>query len=279
MGAGFKYGVLMMDIYNLKLRIYTSLVLLPLVFFPIYMGGWYFSLGLVFFVTVLFYELITISDQQKKETLSVLYFLSLLLIIISWDIIWIMVIILLVLMSFGSLCNLLILKKNNFWTFYFLNYTFLFFVFFYSLMNNQSQDQAKFVMLFIIGVALLSDVGGYVGGQLIGKQKAFPKISPNKTVEGTIAAILFPTIISYSLLYFLNYQVDKSLLILTLVLLSIGAILGDLFASLIKRNFDIKNASNLLPGHGGFLDRFDSVIGVTITYTFLINFYALFAII
>lgn len=111
MGAGFKYGVLMMDIYNLKLRIYTSLVLLPLVFFPIYMGGWYFSLGLVLFVTVLFYELITISDQQKKETLSVLYFLSLLLIIISWDIIWIMVIILLVLMSFGSLCNLLILKK------------------------------------------------------------------------------------------------------------------------------------------------------------------------
>ena len=55
--------------------------------------------------------------------------------------------------------------------------------------------------------------------------------------------------------------------------------MGDLFASLIKRNFDIKNASNLLPGHGGFLDRFDSVIGVTITYTFLINFYALFAII
>lgn len=110
MGAGFKYGMLMMDISNLKLRIYTSLVLLPLVFFPIYLGGGIFLLGL-FFVTVLFHELITISDQQKKEILSVVYFLYLLLIIISWDIIWPLVFILLVLMSFGSLCNLLIIKK------------------------------------------------------------------------------------------------------------------------------------------------------------------------
>ena len=135
-----------------------------------------------------------------------------------------------------------------------------------------------FTYFAIISISI-SDTLAYEIGRRYGKRKLIEHISPNKTVEGTIIAILFPTITNYSLLYFLNYQVDKSLLIFTLVLLSFGAILGDLFASLIKRNFHIKNASNLLPGHGGFLDRFDSVIGVTIIYTFLINFYALFAII
>ena len=140
-------------------------------------------------------------------------------------------------------------------------------------MNNQSQEEPKYIILFIVSVAILSDIGGYIGGKLIGKRKAFPNISPNKTVEGTISAILFPTIINYSILYSMNYQIDKTILIILLVLLSIGAILGDLFASLIKRNFNIKNASNLLPGHGGFLDRFDSVIGVTITYILIIYSY------
>ena len=77
----------------------------------------------------------------------------------------------------------------------------------------------------------------------------------------------------------MNLQIDKAILIILLLLLSIGAILGDLFASLIKRNFNIKNASNLLPGHGGFLDRFDSVIGVTIIYILLRYFYNLVVII
>ena len=264
---------------NLKLRIYSSIVLFPIVFFPISLGGWYFKIALVFFVTILFYELITISGQKKKNLLSILYFFSLILITILWDFILPAVIILLISLSISSFWNLFIMKKNTLWTLYFLNYTLIFFVFFYSLMNNHSQDESKYIILFIVSVAILSDLGGYIGGKLIGKRKAFPKISPNKTVEGTISAILFPTIINYSILYSMNYQIDKTTLIILLVLLSIGAILGDLFASLIKRNFNRKNASNLLPGHGGFLDRFDSVIGVTITYILIVYSYELFVMI
>ncbi len=268
---------LIMDMNNLKLRIYSSIVLFPIVFFPIYLGGWFFTLALVFFVTILFYELITISGQKKKNVLSILYFFSLILITLLWDFIWPALILLLISLSISSLWNLFIMKKNTLWILYFLNYTLIFFVFFYSLVNNQSQDGSKYIILFIISIAILSDLGGYIGGKLIGKKKAFPKISPNKTVEGTISAILFPTIINFSILNSINYQIDKTILIILLVLLSIGAILGDLFASLIKRNFNIKNASNLLPGHGGFLDRFDSVIGVTITYILIVYFYELYA--
>ncbi len=268
---------LIMDMNNLKLRIYSSIVLFPIVFFPIYLGGWFFTLALVFFVTILFYELITISGQKKKNVLSILYFFSLILITLLWDFIWPALILLLISLSISSLWNLFIMKKNTLWILYFLNYTLIFFVFFYSLVNNQSQDESKYIILFIISIAILSDLGGYIGGKLIGKKKAFPKISPNKTVEGTISAILFPTIINFSILNSMNYQIDKTILIILLVLLSIGAILGDLFASLIKRNFNIKNASNLLPGHGGFLDRFDSVIGVTITYILIVYFYELYA--
>ena len=110
-----------------------------------------------------------------------------------------------------------------------------------------------------------SDVFAYMGGMLFGKHKVFPEISPKKTLEGCISGILGAGLCAF--IYALcvqNILIDTAheVIIFPLVCMA-GAVIGmigDLFASAIKRNVGIKDYSNLLPGHGGILDRFDSVI-------------------
>lgn len=126
----------------------------------------------------------------------------------------------------------------------------------------------KFIYLFLI--TTLTDTYAHLGGSLIGKHKLAPKISPNKTWEGSIIGGIFGTLCAATFYYIL---VDGTvnvlgLLVITLFLSSLGQ-LGDLFFSAAKRNHDIKDFSNIMPGHGGVLDRLDSIIFVVIGYILL----------
>ena len=126
----------------------------------------------------------------------------------------------------------------------------------------------KFIYLFLI--TTLTDTYAHLGGSLIGKHKLAPKISPNKTWEGSIIGGIFGTLCAATFYYIL---VDGTvnvlgLLVITLFLSSLGQ-LGDLFFSAVKRNHDIKDFSNIMPGHGGVLDRLDSIIFVVIGYILL----------
>ena len=123
-----------------------------------------------------------------------------------------------------------------------------------------------FMLIFVI--AWLTDVFAYLTGFMIGKHKLAPVISPKKTIEGAIGGIVFSTggCFLFALIVTL---VDNSLGVNYLALavfapvLSIVSQVGDLFASAVKRERGIKDYGNLLPGHGGILDRFDSIIAVT----------------
>lgn len=107
-----------------------------------------------------------------------------------------------------------------------------------------------------------TDTFAYLFGMIFGKHKLYPSISPKKTVEGSIGGIIG----SLLLLILFNIFVLKynyTFIIVSGILLSIVAQIGDLFASKIKREIGIKDFSNIIKGHGGFLDRFDSIIFVT----------------
>lgn len=113
----------------------------------------------------------------------------------------------------------------------------------------------------------ISDIGAYFVGSVIGKHKLCPDISPKKTVEGAIGGVLFCALISiaFGLIFNLlsaNYEVNLLSVALCAVPLSIVGIIGDLLFSYIKRYCEIKDYGTLLPGHGGILDRFDSVLTV-----------------
>lgn len=125
-------------------------------------------------------------------------------------------------------------------------------------------DNIKDLHLIVFAVILLiwlSDIGAYFSGKFLGKHKLFPEISPNKTWEGFfgggLAVMLGAVLISQ---YPFEYSVTQWLIIGIIVWL-FGSV-GDLVESAFKRFFRIKDSGNMLPGHGGFLDRFDSFIFV-----------------
>lgn len=127
-------------------------------------------------------------------------------------------------------------------------------------------------ILYIILVTVITDTFAYVGGNLIGKHKLCPKISPNKTVEGAIVGGLVGTIIP-TLFYAFVIGTNPNIFIVavvTLVLSTIGQ-LGDLVFSSIKRYYKVKDFSNLIPGHGGILDRLDSLIFVVLAFVLFMN--------
>ncbi len=129
--------------------------------------------------------------------------------------------------------------------------------------------------LLFLGIVLLivgTDAGGYFAGKLIGGPKILPKISPKKTWSGTIGGWVFAVLILFGFVYFWRNEIPSPIVIITAVLISIFSQLGDLYISFLKRKVGVKDSSNLLPGHGGFLDRFDSFIGAGVLIFFLILF-------
>ena len=130
-----------------------------------------------------------------------------------------------------------------------------------------------YLMLPMLAI-IASDVGAYVVGKLFGRRKLAPQLSPNKTLEGAFGglglAIFIVTATAYGLEYWRSIQVDLYDAILFSVLVASAAQLGDLFESLIKRWAGVKDAGGLLPGHGGVLDRIDSMLfAVPVTYYFV----------
>ncbi|PLT34181.1 phosphatidate cytidylyltransferase [Bacillus sp. V5-8f] len=129
--------------------------------------------------------------------------------------------------------------------------------FFYLYETREASLAYVFFALFTIWA---TDSGAYFVGRAIGKRKLWPEISPNKTVEGFFGGIASSMIVG--LLFFIFNGLDSSLVTLLImsVLISIFGQLGDLVQSAFKRHYGVKDAGKLLPGHGGILDRLDSLI-------------------
>ncbi|RXP46596.1 phosphatidate cytidylyltransferase [Lutibacter sp. HS1-25] len=120
----------------------------------------------------------------------------------------------------------------------------------------------NYVNTTILGVFILiwtSDTFAFLIGKNFGKHKLLERISPNKTIEGFIGGMVFTFIASFVLAkFFTTLSLDRWVVIAGIV--SIFGVLGDLIESMFKRQAGVKDSSNFIPGHGGFLDRFDSVI-------------------
>jgi phosphatidate cytidylyltransferase len=117
------------------------------------------------------------------------------------------------------------------------------------------------VVLILIAVVgpWISDSGAYFAGRLLGRHLMFPALSPKKTVEGGVGGLLLTILVVAPIAYqFLDFSPGKALLIGAVV--SISSQAGDLFESSLKRILDVKDLGTFLPGHGGVLDRVDSLL-------------------
>ena len=161
--------------------------------------------------------------------------------------------------NFNSSKKNLINKKISF---KFLMLNILTFLYIFFIFCNFSYEiyriHGSIFFIYLISICFFTDIGGYVFGKSIGGKK-LTKISPNKTISGLIGAFFF-SLLFFIIFYqiFQNFNFVKYLIITILV--SSSSQLGDIFISYIKRKAKVKNTSDILPGHGGLLDRFDGII-------------------
>jgi len=132
----------------------------------------------------------------------------------------------------------------------------------YSILAIESNyPEFKVFIIYSICISIASDIGGLIVGKTL-KGKKLTKISPKKTVSGSIGSFIFSlTLMVFFFNYsnYFNYFQFLQLSIIT-ILISLTSQLGDLFISFLKRKANVKDTSNILPGHGGFLDRIDGII-------------------
>lgn len=168
-------------------------------------------------------------------------------------------------------------------------YTTVLFSFIYMLATlGTFGKESLFYLLLLFAISWGTDIGGYTIGCLLGKHKLCEKLSPKKTYEGSIGGIIFSLIFAFVLIIIYNTQVglfdgieffsvyEPVNMIITavgIIVLSLFAQIGDFIASSFKRFVNIKDYSNIMPGHGGIIDRFDSVLFVAPVLYLLIVFF------
>jgi phosphatidate cytidylyltransferase len=165
--------------------------------------------------------------------------------------------------------------KNKFLRFFYklISLLYLSSLVFFILSLESNYLNLKIFLLYSVLVAILTDIGGLVFGRTF-KGRKLTKISPNKTVSGAIGSFIF-SLFLIPLFYVKFSEYNIIILILITILISFTSQVGDLFISYLKRKAKVKDTSDMLPGHGGFLDRVDGIIfaipiGITLFKFYLI---------
>ena len=133
-------------------------------------------------------------------------------------------------------------------------------------------DNGLILLTSVIIISSINDISAYIVGKFFGVTKAFPNVSPNKTYEGSIAGIISSVIVTVWLFNYFNLMIPFTQSMFIGMVVSFLGIIGDLVESFIKRKSGVKDTGNLLPGHGGVLDRIDSLI-VILPFFYIIIIY------
>ena len=221
------------------------------------------------------------SNLLKRTITSFLLIIILLFGLFYNDLSWKLLVMLFLFLCFYEFYNLINrIYKNKFFNLILLFLCGLYLYFFYLLLIRIRIEFGEVTVLILFVCCFFSDIGGYVVGKLIGGPK-LTTLSPNITISGSLGSIIF-TIIGTFFFVMLLDKIDKNLIqiefsykiFIWLFLMSIFCQMGDLFISYFKRKAKIKDTGNLLPGHGGLLDRLDGVLlGIPLgilLYTFLL---------
>ncbi len=214
-----------------------------------------------------------ISKNFKIRTFTSLALLLLLLLMINFDIVLVFSLLVLStysLQEFFSITQKIFQKKlyNAIVNLMFIIYVSVFCILFFL---TTIFSELKLILFVILVGCIFSDIGGFIAGKIF-KGPKLTNISPNKTISGAIGSLFFTCSIMSFLFFNFTGKLSLKIFIVS-VFTSLFCQLGDLFFSYLKRKAKIKDTGNLLPGHGGVLDRLDGVfIGVPAGYISLITF-------
>ena len=215
------------------------------------------------------------SNLVKRIITSILLAVVLLFCLFYNKNLWLLLLLLVSIISFFEFSKLInkIFKNRNI-SIALINLTTLFYLIFFTF-SAYDLAEVNVNIFFVILVCIFSDIGGYVVGKTVGGKK-LTKISPNKTVSGSIGSFVF-SFIPLFIFSILFYEKINSLfinLIFLSIFISLISQVGDLFISFFKRKAGVKDTGNILPGHGGILDRLDGIFfGVPIGFIALTILY------
>ena len=255
---------------NFIKRFYSILFLIPIYFFTVFFNN-YFSIIIILLTSlILSFEWYNITQTAGKKNYIIL-FLSFVFVNIFISILtnFFFCIVFTIIFSILIISRFLfndLNYKNLSWLFYGYIYICIPLIIF---LKIKEIEYGNFILLWSLIIICFTDIFSYLFGNLIKGPKIFPKTSPFKTYSGTlIGLIIGPTCGILFFLHYLNFN-SKFTIIFFSILISISGFFGDLFISKIKRKFKVKDSGNILPGHGGLLDRYDSISFGLITLFFI----------
>jgi len=267
---------------KLGLRVIVAIIGIPLIVFLVLTGGLPF-VGLVLVINLLSqYEFYKLTELKQMLPLKILGLVGTILITISfykfdpeklWLIILILFYITLLIELFRNKASATLNIAATTWGLFYPTVFFSFHILIRELphsLDNIDYAAGGRWILFMLVTIWICDTAAYFIGSAIGKHKLFPRVSPNKTVEGAIAGFIFAIITAY--IFHIIYIKQLSLVDCLIIGVIVGILgqVGDLVESLFKRDVGVKDTSGILPGHGGFLDRFDAPLFVApLVYLYL----------
>ena len=247
---------------DLFVRVISSIVMIFLGAVFLGIGGTVFKAILILISAIFAWEILSFNNLQKHVRILTALFFAL---IFATNILFSQILSLILLIIFLIFYKIII-KHND----YTQRAIYLVLIFFSLItLTDFRLDVGLVLTLWVICCVIASDVGGYFVGRTVGGPKLWPIISPKKTWSGIIGGWFFTMAITY--FFVILFEEIEFYLLFFSLFISIFSQFGDLYESSLKRKAGRKDSSNLIPGHGGFLDRFDGMIGAFFA-VFMINY-------
>ncbi|MBN1154559.1 phosphatidate cytidylyltransferase [candidate division KSB1 bacterium] len=273
-----------MKLSSLAQRVLVALWGIPLIFSAVYFGGLYFLVVVLIINSLAQFEFYKLAEKKNASPLKTVGIgLAIILSMIFYqhgvEVMWIALIpgllFVLLIELFRKHPNAILNVATTMAGVFYPPLLFNFFILIRQLPAKYNlPDYHGAIWVFIVfGTIWMCDTAAYFIGKKFGRHKLYPSVSPNKTVEGAVAGFIF-AIIAVLIIRLFYHSTFSLLNFITIgVMIGICSQLGDLIESLFKRDAAIKDSSHILPGHGGFLDRFDSPSFVAPIFFFYLNFF------
>ena len=270
----------MFMVNGMKKRVISAIVALIIVIPLILLGGYPYYIGVGIVSVIGFKEMLSVREKEKKipfimKAISMIAYLAIIMSAIKRFSSFVIDYRLFILGMFACLIPLIAMQKRKYDAedalfllaiSLFLGISFNFLI----VIRNISLNY----LLYVVIVTTMSDTFAHFWGTKIGKIKLCPNVSPNKTVEGMVGGTLFGTFLASAFfLTFINTNANVFLVGVISLALSLVAQFGDLVFSAIKRRYGVKDYGNIMPGHGGVLDRLDSIIFAVLAFSYLVSFF------
>jgi len=242
---------------ELKLRIMSALILAPLVLWVTWIGGYSFELFWAVVGLLVFYEFTRMVSTRISFIMHIIAALMLIIVFAVWFSGDPHAAYMMTAVAISVLASWEALFKRSFWIVLAFSYAAIPFIALSELRGENLDGLTAITLLF--ACVWGADIFAYIFGRLIGGPKLAPKISPKKTWAGFIGSLVGALLLCYLVLLYAD-KPTGTLFWLVIISIAIISQAGDLFISVIKRKFDIKDTGKIIPGHGGILDRIDGLI-------------------